>query len=196
MKTLCYVLCLLTGFCLLPQARVQAQELVLGTVCQDDIDKLVTQGAEYQPGVNVAGEAVTPADLNAPVKAISYPIEIPVEISLIKWMNLNVDPALKLDPEVARFVLHENGDITYNGQNVSDRVRLCDAQDKAQLVQQAGDSTAADQTETKDTGKSSGQAPKDDIVSSPIPLQPAAKKSVKAKPAQAPSGELLKGEAE
>jgi hypothetical protein len=169
-----------------PVHAVLAQEIVLGALCQDDIDALIAKGVEYQPGVDVHSEAVVPADLNDPVKTMSYPIEIPVEISLIKWMNLNVDPALRLDPEIGRFELQEDGRITYNGQDVSDRVHLCEKSSNSTAAEEHSEART-EGAEPKDE-KGSGQAAPDRISSPPPePAHP--------KPAEN-LGEMIKGEAE
>lgn len=165
-----------------------AQEIVLGTLCQDDIDALIAKGVEYQPGVDVNGDAVAPADLNQPVKVLSYPIEIPVEISLIKWMNLNVDPALRLDPEIGRFELQKDGRITYNGQDVSDRVHLCEKGDDTDTVPLEERSGAQTKSAAPRDTKESGQAAPDRISSPPPASEP-------PKPPEN-LGEVIKGEAE
>ena len=53
-----------------------AQEIVLGTLCQDDIDALIAKGVEYQPGVDVNGNAVAPADLNQSVKILRSIVKV------------------------------------------------------------------------------------------------------------------------
>ncbi|MCB1562320.1 MAG: hypothetical protein KDJ75_01990 [Alphaproteobacteria bacterium] len=165
-----------------------AQEIVLGTLCQDDIDALIAKGVEYQPGVDVNGNAVAPADLNQSVKILSYPVEIPVEISLIKWMNLNVDPALRLDPEVGHFELQKDGRITYNGQDISDRVHLCEkGHDTDTALPEERPSVRTEDVVPRDT-KESGQAVPDRISSPPpAPELPKTPESL---------GEMIKGEAE
>lgn len=160
-----------------------SQEIVLDSLCRDEIEKLVEQGATYQPGVDVHGNAVAPADLNQKINILSYPIEIPVEISLIKWMNLNVDPALRLDPEVASFTLYKDGHIEYNGQDVSDRVHLCDKRDDKEVAP------------AKTDGKSNGQVANDGVVSSPqTTIEPSLLNSPKK--TDIDKGEPLSGEAE
>ncbi len=99
-------------------------------------------GAEYRSGVDAYGEAVASADINAPVKALTYPIKIPVELDLLRFLDLDIPAsaknALNIDEvNIVHFELFEDGRIEYNGQDLSDQVsQSCDEEDNDHLGQE------------------------------------------------------------
>ena len=56
-----------------------AQQITINAVCQQ-AEAASADGAEYVPGVDAEGKPVVPADLSQPVKAIQYPIVVPIEM--------------------------------------------------------------------------------------------------------------------
>ena len=103
-----------------------AQDVQVISSCSAAAKLAADQGAEYKPGVDVHGKAVTSANLNNEIKALSYPIEIPIEVNLIEFLDLELPDAargaVELDPNVAFLSVHEDGRIEYNGQDVSSKV--------------------------------------------------------------------------
>lgn len=83
-------------------------------------------GVAYQPGVDVNGKPVAPADLpGAPQMQLPKTITIPLTLSLVKALNLNTAnfPASQLGPstEAQLGVLTVTGDhVLFNGQPISD----------------------------------------------------------------------------
>lgn len=104
----------------------QAQDVVLRSACNPVVVNEDVQGAEYTPGVDVHGNKVVGADLNEGVKSLSYPIVIPVEIDIIRFLDLKIPPAVddatEITPDVAYFTLYEDGKVEYNGQDISSMV--------------------------------------------------------------------------
>lgn len=88
-------------------------------LCQSLARHVPAADVAYKPGVDVRGKAVVPADLNAPMVQAPGKIYIPVEIDLIEKFGLTVDPALKLDTEVALVGVAPDGTVDYNGQDIT-----------------------------------------------------------------------------
>lgn len=88
--------------------------------------------ADYVPGVDVNGNAVAPADVTAPIEALNYPIRIPVELDILRFLDIDLPDsardAINIDEaNIVHFELFEDGSIKYNGQDLSDKVsQVCD----------------------------------------------------------------------
>lgn len=94
------------------------------------------EGAEYQGGRDVDGKPVAPADLNQEIKAIEYPLEIPVEIDTLKLLGVVNEEVVDLDTIPAVLLVHEDGRVEYNGQDISDRASyVCDDSKPAEIVE-------------------------------------------------------------
>lgn len=83
-------------------------------------------GVEYQPGVDVHGKPVVPADLNSNLNGIYEGIVIPIEIDLINRYNLSAPAGAELKPVVADMTIHKDGRVDYNGHDLTEQaVALC-----------------------------------------------------------------------
>lgn len=78
-------------------------------------------GPNYQPGIDVHGKAVAPADLNAPLPDLD-PVRIPITIDLAEHFALDLPAGLELKPDVADLEIYQDGRITYNNQDLSRRI--------------------------------------------------------------------------
>lgn len=89
--------------------------------------------AEYTPGVDVKGNAVTPADLNDSVieTPVLQPVTIPVEIDVIERFELEIPPesGIELKPRVADITIYPDGKVEYNGQEITQRSAFVCAQE-------------------------------------------------------------------
>lgn len=95
----------------------------LMTLCQHSAaDHAPNANAEYQPGVDVDGNAVTPADIGVTLGTSIYPLRIPLEMDLLQHFNLDVPYGIITDADVAGVMVHEDGFITYNGHDISSKV--------------------------------------------------------------------------
>lgn len=114
---------------------VQAQTTV--QITEADCSRLVTHVASsdvaYQPGVDVNGNAVAPADLNAqPQIRVPDVISIPVTIDLAT--NLGINTPFLARPTVGEVTVTSDGRVSFNGQPIGD-----DAQHElAKRCQQVG----------------------------------------------------------
>ena len=116
-------------------APVHAQTSV--RITESDCSRLVTHVAaadvNYRPGVDVNGNAVAPADLNAqPQIAVPDVISIPVTIDLAT--NLGIDTPFLARPTVGEVQISRDGRVTFNGQPIGGNAQ----QELAKRCQQVG----------------------------------------------------------
>lgn len=95
-------------------------------ITEADCSQLVTHVAaadvNYQPGVDVNGNAVAPADLNAqPQIRVPDVISIPVTIDLAT--NLGINTPFLARPTVGTVEVTSDGRVTFNGQPVGDQAQ-------------------------------------------------------------------------
>ncbi len=79
------------------------------------------QSVAYQPGVDVHGNPVVPADLGATIAApILDKITLPVTIDLAQQLNQPLPAGAELDAPVGIIDIYTNGKVVYNGQDLTD----------------------------------------------------------------------------
>lgn len=100
-------------------APAVAQEASFDVLCRTLPDAQVIEGVEYQPGVDVNGKSVVPADLNALDASVPDVINIPITVDLIQKFSLMNMNGIELKPDVGNIGIHKNGRVTYNGQDIS-----------------------------------------------------------------------------
>jgi len=125
------VLALISG----ASGPVHAQTTV--RITEADCSRLVTHVAaadvNYRPGVDVNGNAVAPADLNAqPQIRMPDVISIPVTIDLAT--NLGIDTPFLARPTVGEVQITRDGRVSFNGQPIGDATQ----QELAQRCQRVG----------------------------------------------------------
>jgi len=76
------------------------------------------QSPNYQAGMDVNGQPVAPADLNAVANMEPDFVEVPMTIDLAKRMGLSQVGA-EAEMPVANLKLYKNGKVEYNGQDIS-----------------------------------------------------------------------------
>ena len=77
-------------------------------------------GAAYQPGIDVHGYPVVPADINAQMPSLlPSRITFPLTIDMAKQMNIPVPEGAKLDADMGKIDVYTDGRILYNGQDMS-----------------------------------------------------------------------------
>ena len=125
------VLALISG----ASGPVHAQTTV--RITEADCSRLVNHVAaadvNYRPGVDVNGNAVAPADLNAqPQIRMPDVISIPVTIDLAT--NLGIDTPFLARPTVGEVQITRDGRVSFNGQPIGDAAQ----QELAQRCQRVG----------------------------------------------------------
>ncbi|MHA1600237.1 MAG: hypothetical protein ACTSW2_05380 [Alphaproteobacteria bacterium] len=113
-----------------------ADETPVVTISKVDCDRLVKHqpapDVAYQPGVDVNGNAVAPADLNGGIQiAVPETIRIPIEVDLFDRFGIPANPdQYEADAKVGE-VIYQNGRAYFNGQPLQDEA----AADLAELCQ-------------------------------------------------------------
>ena len=125
------VLALISG----ASGPVHAQTTV--RITEADCSRLVNHVAaadvNYRPGVDVNGNAVAPANLNAqPQIRMADVISIPVTIDLAT--NLGIDTPFLARPTVGEVRITRDGRVSFNGQPIGDAAQ----QELAQRCQRVG----------------------------------------------------------
>lgn len=110
-------------------------------------------GVAYQPGIDVNGKAIVPADINAPASDIGKEtIVVPLTVNLAERLqNQNIE-GLQLEGNLGYLEIHPDGRVSRNGQDWTSQVHvLCGktavsggGQDPANVI-----NSPATQTETK-----------------------------------------------
>ena len=110
---------------LLAASPAAAHETATVTITRADCARLVEHvpgpDVAYQPGVDVYGREVAPADLGgAPRIELPETILIDIEVDLFARFGIPANPALyDADAEVGE-VLYQDGRFTFNGQPLQD----------------------------------------------------------------------------
>lgn len=125
LKDAALVLGAFLGMVLMPSAFAQNAS-VDETLCRALVKHIPDADVAYQPGVDVHGHAVVPADLpDSPSMQLPSKIDIPLTISLAKALNLNTSQypynQLGTGTEAHLGVISVEGDVVmFNGQKLSD----------------------------------------------------------------------------
>lgn len=73
----------------------------------------------YQPGVDVHGKAVVPADVSAPAMAIPQTTRIPLTVDLAQRLNDVLPTGMKLESTVGLVEIGSGGSVSINGKDLS-----------------------------------------------------------------------------
>jgi len=76
-------------------------------------------GAAYQPGVDVNGNAVAPADTAAPVSVVPQTLRIPLTVDLAQRLNEVLPDTAKLETEVGVVEVRQDGHVIINGKDLT-----------------------------------------------------------------------------
>ena len=110
---------------------VSAPSYAQQSVCDSVVEHKAAADVAYQPGVDVDGNAVVPADLNGGMTAVDntllYPIRVPLQIDVAEYLGVDLSAvangALDLNQTQVGYVeLQEDGRVFYNGQDLTSRL--------------------------------------------------------------------------
>jgi|GEM_PF-1185780 hypothetical protein len=87
-------------------------------LCKLRDQHVATQGVAYQPGIDVHGKPVVPADVNAAPSVVPDVVRIPLTIDLAQRLN-NVQTGMELKADTGMVEIHNDGRVTFNGQDLS-----------------------------------------------------------------------------
>lgn len=111
----------------LPSAEVWAQD---DDVCRYlDVyrdDAGTKNGAAYEPGVDVHGRPVVPADLNDRSGIVSGVIRIPLTVDLAARYGLSVPQGIELEPVIGELIITNDGRVMWGAQDLTaETVAMC-----------------------------------------------------------------------
>jgi len=94
--------------------------------------------AAYQPGVDVHGKPVVPADINAPSSSfLPSRITFPVNVDLAQAFGLPLPAGTQFDANMGMVEVYTDGRVLYNGQDLTAQTQAFCAGDPAPPVAQA-----------------------------------------------------------
>jgi hypothetical protein len=166
-----------------------AAEVQLPPECRVLPEHKAAADVNYQPGVDVHGKAVVPADVNSNPMGMNQTIVVPLTIDLAQRLQgMNVQ-GLNLETTLGFLEFSPDGRVTYDGQDLTTQVHV--------LCSGKGVETVASPPPVTDR-----QTPPDVLKSAPVKeIKPAPPKPViPPAPAQQPApkpvekGELLQGQ--
>lgn len=91
--------------------KIMCEKMYVGHTPSPDVS--------YQAGVDVDGNAVTPADLSAPVAVVPDFLEVPMTYDLARAMKLSLPEGVEMNAVIGTLKLYKNGRVEYNGQDIS-----------------------------------------------------------------------------
>lgn len=75
--------------------------------------------AQYEPGVDAQGNPVTPADLNAPARAVLPTVRIPVTVDMAQRLSAVLPPGTEMQSAVSIAEVRGDGHVIINGQDMT-----------------------------------------------------------------------------
>ena len=159
-----------------------------------------SKGVAYQPGVDVRGKPVVPADVNAdPMGLSGQTIVVPLTIDLAKRLQNQNVPGIGMEGTLGFLEVAPDGRVTYNGRDLTSQVHVLCGKGALDEVPAANGQKAPDALEYAPV--SQPQKPPQPKPVAPAKLAPAPKPVTpppaagvpkKAEPAQ--QGELIEGQ--
>lgn len=145
-------------------SSANAEEENISPVCQVLATHVPADDVAYKAGVDVNGNAVVPADLNA------QPFTVPDVIKVLLDMNLaeripNVADGIELKAPLGMLEIHSNGTVRYNGEDWTAPVMTLCGQSHKVMEEPETQEVKAPAIEEKPQSKPSGQASEDVIKS-------------------------------
>lgn len=110
-------------------------------LCRLREQHVATKGVAYQPGVDVHGKAVVPADVNAAPSVVPDVVRIPLTVDLAQRLS-NVPAGVELKADTGMVEVHKDGRVVFNGQDLTGQAAVV-CGDKAPVQESAPTEEAA-----------------------------------------------------
>ena len=101
-----------------------AQDESLPKECLTLKEHKPAMGVIYQPGVDVRGKPVVPADMNAPVINVPDVMTIPLSVDLAKRLPSAAAKGIDMKGTAGFLMVYKDGRVSYDGQDVTSQVYL------------------------------------------------------------------------
>lgn len=111
---------LLTFLCMLAALPASAQTMEYAE-CKTLAEYFPQAGVNYQPGVDVSGKSVVPADLNAAPFELPDIMAIPLSVDLARRLP-DAPKGMEADASLGFLEVHKNGRITFDGKDWTPQV--------------------------------------------------------------------------
>ncbi|MFP4312826.1 MAG: hypothetical protein ACLFR0_00750 [Alphaproteobacteria bacterium] len=102
--------------------KLRSNKRLLEICTHRTIHHIPDADVEYMPGIDAKGNFIVAPDIGIGFSSNIYPLQIPLELDIVERFDLDVPLGIISDPIIAGIVVHENGMVTYNGHNVSQKV--------------------------------------------------------------------------
>ncbi len=137
-----FLIILISGFWLLVSAQQAhaANIIIAGDACAN-VTATEAPDVEYKPGVDANGKPVAPADLPNSTMPTPQDIQIPLQLKLKKALHLQQNSDLVAPEAVVGTIEYKNGQLTFNGQPISDEART-DIQSACQSSRRVDEQTS------------------------------------------------------
>lgn len=96
----------------------------LQILCQETAQHIPWDDVKYKGGIDQKGNFVVAADIGVTFAPMEYPIDIPLQLDLLKKFNMNVPLGIIAEPEIAGLKIYQDGTVKYNGQDVTQPVGI------------------------------------------------------------------------
>lgn len=100
-------------------APAMANPSVLCSVRDSYKGSAASVSPHYQPGVDVHGKAVVPADVSAPAMTVPQTTRIPLTVDLAQRLNDVLPAGMKLESTVGLVEIGSSGSVSINGKDLS-----------------------------------------------------------------------------
>ncbi len=164
-------LLVLVALFFLPISSMAADAVPLEVVCQVRANYIPDEkrGAEYQPGVDVNGNLVAPADLNQSVNVDVKAIDIPIQFEILDEFDVDVPEGVDLDFDAANIRIYQDGRVEFNGQDLTQEfVTLCSRSESTATVAPSAEEKRRIEVESLEAPKAAaGQGAADVLNSAP-----------------------------
>lgn len=102
--------------------KVYRDHKTLQILCKETAAHIPWEDVKYKGGIDQKGNFIVAADIGMPFTAMDYPIDIPLELNLLEKLNMGVPIGLIADARIAGLKIYEDGNVKYNGQDVTPQV--------------------------------------------------------------------------
>ena len=101
------------------------------TVCKLLTRHEAAADVAYQPGVDVHGRPVTPADIHAAPVIVPDVVRIPLSVDLAQGMQPYLPEGTELNAHFGMIEIYRDGSVVFNGQNLTDAAQvMCGMKEK------------------------------------------------------------------
>lgn len=101
-------------------------------LCKLRAQQVATNGVAYQPGIDVYGKPVVPADVGSAASMVPDLVRIPLNIDLAQRLGV-VPTGAKMDAEMGYVEIHKDGRVTFNGQDMTNAAAIACSDEAAPL---------------------------------------------------------------